>query len=104
MTTLPDNTESTDYYAVEGEPYEFSFLDQVEHPFAGQTTNDERRKESDEHRHEAHAYLFGAVLTHKFYHIEQGFAEDGDYHHEEGELGHLLAVVAKEDTRGDGGT
>ena len=104
-TKLEDDDGEADDGAVDGEPDEFTLLDDVDHPFACQATDNKGGDEADDDGEgadasEGGAYtLFGDILD-----VEQHLAEDGRNEHEERELSETLFLVAEEESGGDGGS
>ena len=82
---LADNAKQAYDGAIDGEPDEFPAFDEIDHPFAGKTSDNEGRDEADKQRQKPYR-VGGRSAVHDMYAIKERLAEYGDDDHEEGEL------------------
>lgn len=79
---LAENAKQTYDGAIDGEPDEFSAFDEIDHPFAGKTSDNECRDESDKQRQKAYR-VGGRSAVHDMHAVKERLAEDGYDDHEE---------------------
>ena len=85
---------------IDSEIYEFAFLDQCNHAFAGKASGYECGQKAYNQRYRRNFGLASCAGTQKLLAVQNGLAEYWRYDHEKGELCKVLAAVAQQQAGG----